>query len=1027
LGGQILRIASTLYRGAASSVGLALLLAAALPLAAQNPVIAVHNTLQFAHQTGAAAPPPQTMRVYSAPANVQFAASVSTTAGGSWLFVNSGLTFNGFSGVTGQRDLVISVSPNLAAGTYSGNVAIVAGQTTVNVPVTYTVSPNPVVRLDPSSLVDTPVEALRTSTIPVSVVSSGAPTPFSAAVVNANPPTGWLTVLPDQGTAQSSGSSVTLVVNAGALPQGTALAMAAVRFTTVGGSVTLPISVAVTPGAQLQISPTTVNFPYQVGFTAPTPRMVNVTSTTQTQLGYTASITTASPWLTLSTVSQTTPGTLSVSGTTPGQLWLIPNVAAVSQAPGTHEATVRIESTTGSVQTLTARLVISNQPQLTISQDASSFVYTLGGLAPAAQTITVGSTSFPQTITVTPTYTSGGTWFTVTPPTGTTPQNVTITVDPTRLSQLSAGTYTGSVRVQSSTSDITIPVSLTISGSALISVEPLNPEPFTWQPGQPTPPERTLIVRSTDSTNQPFTVNVEYGTGATGWLVLSATSGSTGTTGTVLRMNVNTTAVTVPGTYTANIVITPTGVASAPAVRIPVTYILSGSAQVTASVSRIEATQIGTTIPAVQTVTLNSATPGLTFIATPNQPWIRVTPTSGSIPGSIQVSFDSANLTPGDYSGSIVVTVGGAQTLTIPVALRVQSSATLQVAPSTTLNFTAVQNSPAPAAQTLNLTSTGVPISFTATATSTVGNTNWLRVQPASGTTPAALQVSVDATGLAPGTYNGVVTINSSNASNATTTVNVNLTVTAQATPAIRSLINAASGLARGVSPGMIATIFGTNLAPTTQTFGTVTNGVVNNTLAEVQVLFDNIPAPILYAGPGGGQDQINVVVPYGVGGRQSTSVVVSYRGVRSAPVTYQVADAIPGIFTIPSGGTGQGAILNQNNSVNSLSNPARRGEIIQIYATGEGAVFPAVTEGRIIPAVAAELRRPVGTVQVQLGGRTLTPEYAGSAPGLVTGAMQVNVRIPADLPVAAPQNLAITVSVGNMMSQPGVTVAVAP
>jgi uncharacterized protein (TIGR03437 family) len=169
------------------------------------------------------------------------------------------------------------------------------------------------------------------------------------------------------------------------------------------------------------------------------------------------------------------------------------------------------------------------------------------------------------------------------------------------------------------------------------------------------------------------------------------------------------------------------------------------------------------------------------------------------------------------------------------------------------------------------------------------------------------------------------------------------------------------------------------------------------------------------------------VVVPYGVGGRQSTSVVVSYRGVRSAPVTYQVADAIPGIFTIPSGGTGQGAILNQNNSVNSLSNPARRGEIIQIYATGEGAVFPAVTEGRIIPAVAAELRRPVGTVQVQLGGRTLTPEYAGSAPGLVTGAMQVNVRIPADLPVAAPQNLAITISVGNMMSQPGVTVAVAP
>ena len=216
-------------------------------------------------------------------------------------------------------------------------------------------------------------------------------------------------------------------------------------------------------------------------------------------------------------------------------------------------------------------------------------------------------------------------------------------------------------------------------------------------------------------------------------------------------------------------------------------------------------------------------------------------------------------------------------------------------------------------------------------------------------------------------------------------------------------------------------------MAPSTQTAGTITNGVVGTTVSEVQVLFDNVPAPILYAGPGGGQDQINVIVPYGVGGRASTSVVVSYRGVRSAPVTYNVSESLPGIFTIPSGGAGNGAILNQNFSVNSQTNPARRGEIIAIYATGEGAVTPAVADGRVIPAVVAELRSPLLPVQVRLGDQVLNAEYAGSAPGLVSGAFQVNVRIPENLAISAPTNLPISIVVGNQASQAGVTVAVAP
>src|SRR4051794_25964370 len=84
-----LRIASSLYRNTFMAVGL-VLLAGASQLAGQtvqNPGIVVYGAgaspVEFAHQMGATStPPPQTVRVYSAPANVQFTATAQTLTGG---------------------------------------------------------------------------------------------------------------------------------------------------------------------------------------------------------------------------------------------------------------------------------------------------------------------------------------------------------------------------------------------------------------------------------------------------------------------------------------------------------------------------------------------------------------------------------------------------------------------------------------------------------------------------------------------------------------------------------------------------------------------------------------------------------------------------------------------------------------------------------------------------------------------------------------------------------------------------------
>jgi uncharacterized protein (TIGR03437 family) len=122
-----------------------------------------------------------------------------------------------------------------------------------------------------------------------------------------------------------------------------------------------------------------------------------------------------------------------------------------------------------------------------------------------------------------------------------------------------------------------------------------------------------------------------------------------------------------------------------------------------------------------------------------------------------------------------------------------------------------------------------------------------------------------------------------------------------------------------------------------------------------------------------------------------------------------------PGIFTL---GQGQGAILNEDGTANSPRNPAQKGSIIAIFATGEGQTRPAGVDGKI---AAAPLPAPMLPVTITLNGVDVTPLYAGSAPTLVGGVLQVNVRVPAD---AAAGIAPVTLRVGDALSQPGVTVA---
>lgn len=244
-------------------------------------------------------------------------------------------------------------------------------------------------------------------------------------------------------------------------------------------------------------------------------------------------------------------------------------------------------------------------------------------------------------------------------------------------------------------------------------------------------------------------------------------------------------------------------------------------------------------------------------------------------------------------------------------------------------------------------------------------------------------------------------------------------TITQQApgTPAVLSIVaNAANYNADAVSPGEIVALFGANMGPGSIVTLQVANGTVTNSLAGTQVLFDGVAAPMIYTLKG----QVSAVVPYTLAGKTSTQVQVQFQGSVSNTLTVPVRAATPAIFSLDSTGVGPGAILNQDNSLNSTGNPAARLSVIAIYCTGGGITTPASTDGEVIGGASFVLAQ---TTVVTIGGVNAVVKYAGAAPGAVAGLTQINVEVPAALTPALAWP--VIVKIGDFSSTGSVTVAV--
>ena len=227
--------------------------------------------------------------------------------------------------------------------------------------------------------------------------------------------------------------------------------------------------------------------------------------------------------------------------------------------------------------------------------------------------------------------------------------------------------------------------------------------------------------------------------------------------------------------------------------------------------------------------------------------------------------------------------------------------------------------------------------------------------------------------------------------------------------PSLAGIANsAASAVSNAVAPYELISLYGIDIGPTPPQGAQLTAGALTSSLAGVQVLFDGIPAPLLYAGP----TQINAIVPAEVFGRDTTTITVNTPSGMLAGPTMLVRPSQPGVFS---------AALNQDGSLNTAASPAAPGSIVTVWATGGGISTSPQPDGTIITGALGAPLLPVSILQYDLPASgaisSLEILYAGDAPDSVAGVLQVNFRLPSQ-PGSLP-GASFDLQIGDAISSP--------
>jgi uncharacterized protein (TIGR03437 family) len=960
----------------------------------------------------------------------------STNDGHPWLILDR------LSGQTSGAALNVGVNPSAVpnAGTFTGSILFQSTTTgdSVTVNVTMTVTSAPAISVAPTQLnffytLGGTLPAVQQTT----VSSTSGSVTFN---VTQSGNSSWLGVSPISG-AVGTNSPVTLNVSASpnapvSLPIGRYTAT--ITITPTGGGTAQAVNVVLIVSASpfLTVSTNQLTFSAPFGGSTPATQAVIVGSTGGS-VNFSAAATSDQNFLTVTPTSgvsgNTQTGTLTIG---------VSQAVLVGLAVGTYNGTITVTPANGDPYNLqiAVTLTVGASSQITAAPQGMFFSFQMGQGAPAAQTLSLNTSGPPLGFSIATAVNAGNppsctssNWLSATPQTTptTTPNVLTVMVN---TAGMTAGNCTGTVKItyasSSGNAELDVPVTLFVSNSTSpllnislptgfgIETATLNGASFT----------RNISMTSTDNSTV-IQYQVGFQSASCPWLFATPlTGGNSGATPTPVQVSIQPGCITSPGTYQGSVTLTSANLPQPVTLLITLTVTSNVQVSVTPQALNFQQAQNGP-LPAPQNLTFTVSGGNANFIATASTDlgsWLQVTPGSGNTSlGSVSVSILSntlpQNATP--YNGRITLTFQNAATpsAVIPVRYTVTQPQTVTVSP-TALTFAYQLTGTAPASQALNVSSTGGQVNFTVGTTSTGG---WLGVDATSGQTglnglPKAINVSIDPTKIPSGTLSGAalqgsITISAAGVLATPITVNVTLNISAAAVPQPSTIVNSAVANGFGaIAAGELIAIKGTNLGPASPASGTQftvnAQGTVNSTLAGVQVTFDNIPGTPTFVSA----TQINVIVPWEIAGRTTTNMVVSFNNTQSAPFQLQVTSVSPGIYTQNATGIGQAAAVNLSPTAASPYNgplgtnypgtsiplaPAAQGSFLSLFLTGGGQTSPGSVTGSINPGnqllYLKNWTEGSSVVTATVGGLPAHVSFAGAAPTLINGVVQINLQIP--------------------------------
>ena len=527
--------------------------------------------LTFTYQLNGAVPATQYVTCTATSGTLSFA--ISASSGASWLSVPA-------TGAT-PAPFAVTVNPaGLPPGTYSGTITVTgtgAGNGPQQIPVTLKITNDPMIVASATSLAF-PYQIAQATPSPQNIKvtsSTGALLVYTASATTSTCGNSWLTLTGT--TSGTTSDNFTVWANPTGLSAGTCsgtITITATNASTGAAAINSPVTISVT----LYVSNTPLliawplppfTFSVQQGAQAPAPQTINLNSTSPTeQVNF--GVTSSGNWLSVSPISGATPNTAIIS-VNPAQL-----------LAGIYTGSVTISATgSGGVALPTTVLPVTLQVttgSLTLSPTALSFTQSKGGSAPPAQTVTVGSTGQPLTYTAVAS--SAGGWLSVTPVTGTTSSNPTVSVSVDG-SNLTPATYVGTITVTgifAGNSPATVSVTLTVTAGTITAAP--SSLTFTQVAGGSAPASQNVIVSGTPG---PISFSVTTGTNSGGtWLAATPQSGTT--PGTV-QVAVGASGLTA-NTYTGKITITAAGATGSP-IDIPVTLNVLAPSTLTATPSTL--------------------------------------------------------------------------------------------------------------------------------------------------------------------------------------------------------------------------------------------------------------------------------------------------------------------------------------------------------------------------------------------------------------------------------------------------------